>query len=52
MRDAELFGGRVPSGITVDFPAVMERVRRVRARLAERVSAERLVAMGIDVVLR
>ena len=31
MRDAELFGGQVPSGITVDFPAVMERVRRVRA---------------------
>jgi pyruvate/2-oxoglutarate dehydrogenase complex dihydrolipoamide dehydrogenase (E3) component len=49
MRDAELFGGQVPSGITVDFPAVMERVRRVRARLTERVSAERLVAMGIDV---
>ena len=51
MRDAELFGGQVPSGITVDFPAVMERVRRVRARLTERVSAERLVAMGIDVYL-
>ena len=49
MRDAELFGGQVPSGITVDFPAVMERVRRVRARLSERVSAERLVEMGIDV---
>ena len=48
MRDAELFGGQVPGGITVDFPAVMERVRRVRARLSKRVSAERLVAMGID----
>ena len=31
------------------FPAVMERVRRVRARLTERVSVERLVAMGINV---
>jgi pyruvate/2-oxoglutarate dehydrogenase complex dihydrolipoamide dehydrogenase (E3) component len=49
MRDAERFGGQVPSGITVDFPAVMERVRRVRARLGEFVSADRLVAMGIDV---
>ena len=48
MRDAELFGGQVPSGITVDFPAVMERVRRVRARLGKRVSAEQLVASGID----
>ena len=51
MRDAELFGGQVPSGITVDFPAVMERVRRVRARLSTRASAEQLVAMGIDVYL-
>ena len=48
MRDAERFGGQVPSGITVDFPAVMKRVRRVRARLGEFVSAERLVALGID----
>jgi len=51
MRDAERFGGQVPSGITVDFAAAMERVRRVRTRLSERVSAERLVAMGIDVYL-
>jgi pyruvate/2-oxoglutarate dehydrogenase complex dihydrolipoamide dehydrogenase (E3) component len=48
MRDAEHFGGRVPGGIAVDFPAVMERVRRIRARLSERGSAERLAAMGID----
>jgi len=49
MRDAERFGGRVPGGIAVDFPAVMERVRRVRARLRDRDSAETLTAMGIDV---
>jgi pyruvate/2-oxoglutarate dehydrogenase complex dihydrolipoamide dehydrogenase (E3) component len=49
MRDAEEFGGRVPGEIAVDFPAVMERVRRVRARLRERDSAETLTAMGIDV---
>jgi pyruvate/2-oxoglutarate dehydrogenase complex dihydrolipoamide dehydrogenase (E3) component len=48
MRDAEHFGGRVPGGIAVDFPAVMERVRSIRARLSERGSAERLAAMGID----
>lgn len=48
MRDAEQFGGRAPSGIVVDFPAVMERVRRIRARLRERDSAENLAAMGID----
>jgi pyruvate/2-oxoglutarate dehydrogenase complex dihydrolipoamide dehydrogenase (E3) component len=49
MRDAEHFGARVPSGIEVDFPAVMERMKRVRARLSERVSAETLAASGIDV---
>ena len=48
MRDAERFGGQVPGGIAVDFPAVMERVRRIRARLGARDSAERLTAMGID----
>jgi pyruvate/2-oxoglutarate dehydrogenase complex dihydrolipoamide dehydrogenase (E3) component len=49
MRGAENLGGRTPDGITVDFPAVMERVRSVRARLARREPAERLMAMGIDV---
>lgn len=49
MRDAEQFGGQVPSGIAVDFGAVMERVRRIRARLRQRDSAEGLAAMGIDV---
>jgi pyruvate/2-oxoglutarate dehydrogenase complex dihydrolipoamide dehydrogenase (E3) component len=48
MRDAEQFGGQVPSGIVVDFPSVMERVRRIRARIGERVSAESLAAMGVD----
>jgi pyruvate/2-oxoglutarate dehydrogenase complex dihydrolipoamide dehydrogenase (E3) component len=49
MRDAEHFGGRAPGGITVDFAAVMDRVRRVRARLRERDTAERLAARGVDV---
>jgi len=51
MRDAEHFGAQVPAGIAVDFPAVMDRVRRIRARLSSRDSAERLAAMGIDVYL-
>jgi pyruvate/2-oxoglutarate dehydrogenase complex dihydrolipoamide dehydrogenase (E3) component len=49
MRNAEAFGGRTPGGIVVDFPAVMERMRRIRARLARREPAERLTAMGVDV---
>ncbi len=49
MRDAEHFGGCVPGTRPVDFSAVMERVRRIRARLARDITAERLRAMGIDV---
>src|SRR5271156_1974136 len=47
MRNAENFGAQVPSGIRVDFPYVMERMRRIRARVSRRVSAERLRAAGI-----
>jgi pyruvate/2-oxoglutarate dehydrogenase complex dihydrolipoamide dehydrogenase (E3) component len=49
MRDAERVGGRVPAGMAVDFPRVMERVRHVRARLSERESAGRLTEIGVDV---
>ena len=48
MRNADALGGRTPGGIVFDFPAVMERMRRIRARLARREPAERLTAMGID----
>jgi pyruvate/2-oxoglutarate dehydrogenase complex dihydrolipoamide dehydrogenase (E3) component len=49
MRDAENFGAQVPKGISVDFAAVMERMRRVRARISRRVSAQRLSSTGVDV---
>src|SRR5580692_7983293 len=49
MRNAENFGAQVPAGINVDFPAVMERMRRVRARISRRVSAQRLSTAGVDV---
>ena len=49
MRNAEHFGARAPREIDVDFAAVMERVRRVRARIARTMSSEQLTAMGIDV---
>src|SRR5919106_1005931 len=32
VRDAGEYGVRVPAGVTVDFPTVMERMRRLRAR--------------------
>lgn len=49
LRHAERYGASVPSGIAVDFPAAMERVRRVRARVSRLDSASDLTASGIDV---
>jgi pyruvate/2-oxoglutarate dehydrogenase complex dihydrolipoamide dehydrogenase (E3) component len=51
MRDAAHYGGKAPGEIRVDFPAVMERMRRIRARTLGPVSAQRLTAAGVDVFL-
>lgn len=48
MRDARRYGAQVPGEIMVDFPAVMERVRRIRAHLSGSDSAYRLARDGID----
>ena len=39
VRDAHKFGVDVPRGFTVDFPAVMERMRRLRAGISHHDSA-------------
>jgi len=49
MRDAEDFGGQVPGNIRISFPAVMERMRRIQARLSRATSALRLSEAGVDV---
>ena len=52
IRRAAEYGIRVPSGVTVDFAAVMERVRRVRADIAPHDSPERFRReYGVDVFL-
>ena len=51
MRDAGRFGVRVPPGVLVDFPAVMERMRRLRAGLSGHDSAARFRGLGVDVYL-
>ncbi|MFE1748869.1 mercuric reductase [Coleofasciculus sp. H7-2] len=51
IRDAARFGVRVPEGTEVDFPAVMERMRRIRAGISHHDSAERFQNLGIDVFL-
>ncbi|MCZ6677609.1 MAG: mercuric reductase [Candidatus Poribacteria bacterium] len=51
VRDAHLFGVRVPEGYTVDFPAVMERMRRLRAQISFQDSAARFQKLGVDVFM-
>ena len=48
MRTAANFGAVPPTDIRVDFPAAMERMRRIRARISRVDSAARLIAEGID----
>jgi len=51
VRDAGDFGVRIRDGFDVDFPAVMERMRRLRAEISPHDSAARFRDMGIDVFL-
>jgi pyruvate/2-oxoglutarate dehydrogenase complex dihydrolipoamide dehydrogenase (E3) component len=51
VRDAAEFGVRVPAGVEVSFPAVMERMRRLRADLSPQDSAARFRDLGVDVFL-
>lgn len=48
MREAERYGARRPSEISVDFATAMTRVRRIRERLVRIDSPARLAAAGID----
>jgi pyruvate/2-oxoglutarate dehydrogenase complex dihydrolipoamide dehydrogenase (E3) component len=51
MRNAEHYGAHVPGDIRVDFPLVMQRMRRIRARVSRVDSVQRLSAAGVDVFL-
>lgn len=51
LRDANQFGIRGPQSIEADFPAVMERMRRLRARISDHDSAKRFKELGVDVFL-
>lgn len=48
-RRAGEFGVQIPGEVAVDFAAVMERMRRLRADLAPNDSAERFRGLGVDV---
>jgi pyruvate/2-oxoglutarate dehydrogenase complex dihydrolipoamide dehydrogenase (E3) component len=51
VREAARFGVRGGSAIEVDFPAVMERMRKLRADLSPIDSAQRFTKLGVDVFL-
>jgi pyruvate/2-oxoglutarate dehydrogenase complex dihydrolipoamide dehydrogenase (E3) component len=51
VKRAAEFGIHVPDGVSVDFPAVMERVRKLRAQISHHDSAKRFKNLGVDVFL-
>ncbi len=52
IREAEALGVRVPSGSQADFAGVMERMRKIRARISHHDSAKRFQEeLGVDVFL-
>ncbi|MFQ5829691.1 MAG: mercuric reductase [Candidatus Methylomirabilia bacterium] len=51
VRDAEHYGVQIPAGVTVNFPAVMERMRRLRAQISLHDSVARFRSLGVDVFL-
>ena len=51
LREANQFGIRVPKGMEVDFRAVMERMRSIRARISAHDSARRFKDLGVDLFL-
>jgi pyruvate/2-oxoglutarate dehydrogenase complex dihydrolipoamide dehydrogenase (E3) component len=51
VRDAARFGVEVPSGVRVNFSAVMERMRKLRVELSPIDSAKRFRDLGVDVFI-
>jgi pyruvate/2-oxoglutarate dehydrogenase complex dihydrolipoamide dehydrogenase (E3) component len=49
VKNASEFGVEVPKGVHVNFAAVMERMRKLRARISPNDSAARFRDLGIDV---
>lgn len=49
LRQAHEFGVEATRGVNVDFPAAMQRMRRLRARISPNDSAQRFRSLGIDV---
>ncbi|HVY68695.1 MAG TPA: mercuric reductase [Verrucomicrobiae bacterium] len=50
-REAGKFGARIPGEVSVDFPAIMERMRSLRAEISPHDSAARFRKLGVDVFI-
>ncbi|ULA60344.1 MAG: Mercuric reductase [Nitrospira sp.] len=51
VRNATVFGARIPDGASYDFGAAMARMRQLRARISHVDSAHRYKALGVDVYI-
>jgi pyruvate/2-oxoglutarate dehydrogenase complex dihydrolipoamide dehydrogenase (E3) component len=51
VRDAGRFGVEAPAVVRVNFPAVMERMRKLRAELSPTDSANRFRGLGVDLFI-
>ncbi|MEB3827435.1 mercuric reductase [Phormidium sp. CCY1219] len=51
IQNAGRFGIRIPEGTEIDFAAVMERMREIRAGISHHDSAKRFQKLGVDVFL-
>ena len=51
VMEAYQYGVKTAEKVEVDFPAVMERVRKLRARISHHDSAQRFKSLGVDVFL-
>ena len=51
VREASVFGARIPGGVSYDFGAAMARMRQLRARISHLDSAQRYKSLGVDVYI-
>jgi len=51
IKEAGRYGVNAPAGYGADFPGVMERMRRLRARISGHDSVRRFSSLGVDVFL-
>lgn len=51
VKDAERFGVKLAAEPEIDFPAVMERMRKLRSEISRHDSVHRFTELGVDVYL-